>query len=60
MVIRNVSCPFLFHIKSEKHWKQYLTNASVSSKYRVEPDSIKSNDDIFNWLSFVRNVKLLF
>ena len=29
--------------------KTYLTKASVSSKYRVEPESIKSNDnDILN------------
>ena len=41
-------------------WKtlmQYLTKVSVSSKYRVEPESIKSsNNDILNWLSIIRNV----
>ena len=28
--------------------KANLTKASVSSKYRVEPKSIKSNDDVVN------------
>ena len=47
--IRNVSCSFLLHIKYEKHLRQYLTKARVSSKYRVEPESIKTNDnDILN------------
>ena len=36
---------------------QYLTKVSVSSKYRVEPESIKSNNnDILNWLSIIRNI----
>ena len=38
-------------------WKtrQYLTKASVSSKYIIEPESIKINV-ILNWLSIVRNI----
>ena len=33
----------------KKHERQYLTKASVGSKSRVEPESIKSNDnDILN------------
>ena len=47
LVIRNDSCSFLLHIKYKK--TQYPTKTSVSSKYRVEPESIKSNDnDILN------------
>ena len=45
----------MFHVHSScvsnmKNIKrQYLTKADVSSKYRVEPESIKSNDiDILN------------
>ena len=40
-------------------WKtlKAISNQRVSSKYRVEPESIKSNDnDILNWLSKVPNV----
>ena len=34
-----------------------LTKESVSSKYRVEPESKKSNiNDVLNWLSLVWNV----
>ena len=47
IVMRNVSCSFLLHIKYEKYSRQYLTKASVSSKYRVEPESIKGNDNDF-------------
>ena len=42
MIIRNVSCSFLLHIKYEKQ-RQYLTKESVSSRYIVEPKSKKSN-----------------
>ena len=49
MVIRNVPCSFLLHIKYEKHQRQYLAKGSVSSKCRVEPESKKSNiNDILN------------
>ena len=35
----------------------HLTKESVSSKYRVEPESKKSNvNDILNWLSIIRKV----
>ena len=40
-------------------WKtlKAIFNQRVSSKYRVEPESIESNDDdILNWFSIVRNV----
>ena len=40
-------------------WKtlKAISNQRVNSKYRVEPESIKSNDiDILNWLNIVRNV----
>ena len=34
-----------------------ISNQRVSSKYRVKPESIKSNDnDTLNWLSIVQNV----
>ena len=34
--------------QNEKHWRQYLAQWSVSSKYKVEPESKKSNtNDIF-------------
>ena len=34
-----------------------LTKENVSSKYKVEPESKKSNvSDVLNWLSIVRNV----
>ena len=47
MIIRNVSCPFLLHIKYEKHLA--ISNQRVSSKYRVEPEGKKSNvNDIPN------------
>ena len=42
MIIRNVSCSFLLHIKYEKHYRQHLAEVSVSSKYRVESESKKS------------------
>ena len=40
----------MFHAHSsctycEKHLRQYLTKVSISSKYRVEPESVKSNDN---------------
>ena len=42
----------MFHVHSfciSNMKRQYLTEANVSSKYRVEPESIKSNDnDILN------------
>ena len=41
MIIRNVSCSFLLHIKYEKQ-RQYLAKGSVSSKYSVEPETKKS------------------
>ena len=35
--------------QNEKHQRQYLAKESVSSKYRVEPESKKSNaNDILN------------
>ena len=41
-----------------KTLKQYQTQESVGSKYRVEPESKKSNfNDVLNWLSIVWNVK---
>ena len=43
---------------ADQIWKtlKAISNQRVSSKYRVEPESIKSNDnDIFNWLSRVQN-----
>ena len=46
VIIRNVSRPLLLHIKI----------SSVSSKYRVEPESKKRNVNVFYWLSIVRNV----
>ena len=36
----NASFSFLLHVKYEKHQRQYLTKASISSKYRVEPESV--------------------
>ena len=58
MIIRNVSCPFLLHIKYEKHERQYLAKGSVSNKYGVEPESKKGNvDDILSCTkSIVQNV----
>ena len=58
MIIKNVSCSFLLHIKYEKHqYWEYLAKGGVSSKCRVEPESKKSNaNDILNALSIVRNV----
>ena len=48
MIIRNVSCSFLLHIKYEKQM-QYLAKGNVSSKYKIEPESKKSNvNDILN------------
>ena len=40
----------MFHVHSsciccEKHLRQYLTKASVNSKYRVDLESVKSNDN---------------
>ena len=49
----------MFHVHSFdiKYEKQAISNERVSSKYRVEPERIKSNvNDILNWLSIVRNV----
>ena len=49
IVIRNVPCSFLVYIKYEKHERQYLTKEIVSSKSRMDPESIKGNDnDIFS------------
>ena len=49
VITRNVSCSFLLHIKYEKHLRQYLAKRSVSSKYKNEPESKKSNvNDILN------------
>ena len=50
IVIRNVSCSVLLHIK--------LNMKNIKgNKYRVEPESIKSNDnDILNWPSIVASV----
>ena len=40
-----------------KNKRQYLTIESVSSKYRVEPKSKKSNiNGVLNGLSIVRNI----
>ena len=51
MIIRNVSCSFLLHIKYD------LARGSVSGKYRVQPESKNSNvNDILNWFSIVRNL----
>ena len=48
ILIRNTSRSFLLHIKYEKTLKA-ISNQRVSSKYRVEPECIKSNDnDILN------------
>ena len=48
MIIRNVSCSFLLHIKYEKQ-RQYLAKGSFSSKYGVEPENKKINvNDILN------------
>ena len=47
IVVRNVSCLLLLHIKYEKQ-RQYLTKANVSSKYKVEPESIQSNNNVLN------------
>ena len=48
MIIRNVSCSFLLHVKYEKQ-RQYLAKVSVSSKYRVESENKKINvNDILN------------
>ena len=53
----------MFHVHSSciayQIWKtlKAISNQRDSSKYRVEPESVKSNDnDILNWLSIVRNV----
>ena len=54
IVIRNVSCLFNLQIKLEKYLaisdQNAISNQSkyVSSKYRVEPESIKSKDVICN------------
>ena len=55
VVMRNVSCLFNLHIKCEKHYlaisnQKAISNQrkNVSSKYRVEPESIKSKDVICN------------
>ena len=49
---------FMFIPLAYQIWKtlKAISNQRVSSKYRVEPESIKSNDDILNWLSIVWNV----
>ena len=40
-----------------KNKRQYLTKESVSSKYRVEPESKKSNiNGVLNGLSIERNI----
>ena len=42
MIIRNASSSFLLCIKYEKQ-RQYLDKGSVGSKYRVEPESKKTD-----------------
>ena len=42
IVIKNVSCSFLLHIKYQKQ-RQYLTKESVVNT--VQPESIESNDN---------------
>ena len=38
-------------------WKTLMTKESVSSKYRVEPESKKRNvNDVLDWLSIVRHI----
>ena len=60
-VTRNVWCSFLLHKNYAKHQNQYLAKISVPSKYRVEPERIKSNDDgILNWLNVVQNLTTSF
>ena len=53
MIIKNVSSMFIpLAYQNEKHERQYLAKGSVSSKYRVEPESKKGNvNDILNWVS---------
>ena len=48
--------------QNAKHQRQYLAKGRVSSKYRGEPESKKSNNvnDIFNLLSIVRHVTASF
>ena len=43
-------------------WKtlKAISNQRVSSKHRVKPEYINSNNDILNWLSIVGNVTPLF
>ena len=49
LIITNVLCSFLIHVKYEKRKWQYLTKENVSSKYRVEPESKKINvDDVLD------------
>ena len=56
MIIRNALSSFLLCIKYEKQ-RQYLDKGSVGSKYRVEPESKKTDvSDILSWLSIVQNV----
>ena len=51
---------FLLHIKYEEHYRQYLTKASISSKYRVQPESTESNDnDLIDLYSTKRNTFIL-
>ena len=46
LIIRNVSCSFLLHIKYENFKGNVLTKKSVSSKYSLK---VKSNvNDILN------------
>ena len=48
ILIRNTSRSFPLHIRYENTLTA-ISNQRVSSKYRVEPESIKSNDnDILN------------
>ena len=52
----------IFHVHSScisnmKKPLKPISNQTVSSKYIVEPENIKSNEnDILNWLSIVQNV----
>ena len=50
---------FHVHFSSYQTWKtlKALSNQRVSNKYKVEPESIRSNDnDILNWLNTIQNV----
>ena len=53
----------MFILLAYQIWKtlKAISNQRVSGKYRVEPESMKNNDnDILNWLNIVQNVTPLF